>query len=571
MPDHDDTSLPNAGNLQFVESEQPVPQGVLPADLQPRPITGEQVSHWLGRIFACNPLYLVSAALLLYSFYLVSADPNFLRAELPQLWFKLSSLQLYEIVLVVTAIFLAGRAVWYDSTLLVGLENLLLLVPFILVSQAALIDTRLVWILCGAAGLLAALRLGILKRFVAQLNFPPRVLGIGMVMLVVNAALPVIYRLLHESKVGTRADWGSAYETNQYAWWLVGPALCALMSLVPSGRNSGKLWPQRGWLPLVFFFLWLVGTGVHLYCLGYVYDFALRPELLAPAVWMLCWMVYRRLLCLTPDLEPTLKKPLWMLPVLATLLATPQPEKQVFLTLTVLNVGIYGGMYRQQRAPMVFHLLLISLVALIGGLPETWGLRLTAQFSREMAVGAGVALYLVTCAALSRNPKLGILGAITSGVVVGVLLQGADAVHWALQAGLVFLLLHSLRWSESREEGTGLVRWGISLAWVAHSFVWAHAFGAGWHACTTAAPVIGVVLAVRWLQGQWGPVAVPVAALLVVLSTPFHLATTQLKSAPAAVLAVIGSFVLFGLGTLAAVMRHKWENSRIVSAKSRSL
>jgi hypothetical protein len=93
-------------------------------------------------------------------------------------------------------------------------------------------------------------------------------------------------------------------------------------------------------------------------------------------------------------------------------------------------------------------------------------------------------------------------------------------------------------------------------------------YGAGWHACTMAAPVIGVVLAARWLQGQWGPMAVRVAALLVVLSTPFHLATTQLKSAPAAVLAVIGSFVLFGLGTLAAITRHKWERETAKSLTS---
>jgi hypothetical protein len=554
MPDQDDHSKD-----ANVHVEASIPPIAPVAQLDVGPVTGDQVSHWLRQLFACNPLYLVSAALLLYSFYLVSADPNFLRAEVSQLWFKLCSLQLYEIVLVLTAIFLAGRAVWYDSTLLVGLENLFLLVPFILVSQAALIDTRMVWVLCGAAGLLAVFRLGILKRFIAQLNFPPRVLGIGVVMLVVNAALPVIYRVLHESKFGTKPDWGNAYETNQYVWWLVVPALCALMSLVPLGLNSGKLWPQRGWLPLGFFSLWLLGTGVHLYCLGYVYDFALRPELLAPALWMLCWMVYRRLVRLLPNLEPALKKALWALPLLATLLATPQMDKQVFLVLTVLDVAIYAWIYRHQRAPMAFHLLLISLCGLIGGMPENWGLRLTAQFSQNKAVAAAAALYLVTCAALSRNPKLGILGAAVSAAAVGFLLNRADTIHWALQAGLVFLLLHSLRWTESLKEGTGLVRWGVALAWVVHSFVWAHLYGAGWKTCIIAVPVIGVVLAVRWLQGQWVPLAVPVAALLVVLSTPFDLATTQAKSAPAAVLAVIGSFVLFGLGTLVAVTRHKWE------------
>src|SRR5690349_11817644 len=101
----------------------------------------------LKQLLACNPWYLLSAALLLYSFYLISADQTFLHNEKQQLTFNLGSIQLYELVLVLTAIFLAFRAVWYDSTLLVGLENLLVLVPFILISQAALIEEKLVWFL----------------------------------------------------------------------------------------------------------------------------------------------------------------------------------------------------------------------------------------------------------------------------------------------------------------------------------------------------------------------------------------------------------------------------------------
>ena len=34
------------------------------------------------------------------------------------------------------------------------------------------------------------------------------------------------------------------------------------------------------WFVRILF--WLIGTGVHLYCLGYVYDFKLRREQLAP-------------------------------------------------------------------------------------------------------------------------------------------------------------------------------------------------------------------------------------------------------------------------------------------------
>lgn len=186
----------------------------------PQPnLTWEQ----LQRFWDCNPLYLVSAALLLYSLYLVAADTNFLKTDIARLVFNLGSLQVYEIVVVVTAIWLARRAIWYDSTLLAALDNLLVFVPFILLSEAALIDSRLIWILSAAAGLVAFARLGALRRFIRELNFPSRLLAIGTLFLAVNAILPAVYRVLHQSKIGTLPDFGAAYETNQYVWWLLLP------------------------------------------------------------------------------------------------------------------------------------------------------------------------------------------------------------------------------------------------------------------------------------------------------------------------------------------------------------
>src|SRR5262249_11442017 len=90
---------------------------------------------WVRRFLACNPFYLVSAALLLYGFHRVSADSSFLSKELSQLFFNFSALQVYELLLVTTAIVLARRTIWYDSTLLAGLESLFVFVPFILVTQ----------------------------------------------------------------------------------------------------------------------------------------------------------------------------------------------------------------------------------------------------------------------------------------------------------------------------------------------------------------------------------------------------------------------------------------------------
>ena len=67
---------------------------------------------------------------------------------------------------------------------LVGLENLLLLVPFILLTQAALLPNKeMIWAMSIIGGLMAVLRLGSLKWLIANLNFPPRLLWIGFGML----------------------------------------------------------------------------------------------------------------------------------------------------------------------------------------------------------------------------------------------------------------------------------------------------------------------------------------------------------------------------------------------------
>ncbi|MDB6020073.1 MAG: hypothetical protein JWR19_4562, partial [Pedosphaera sp.] len=129
-------------------------------------------SYWVKKLLVCNPFYLVSAAVLLYGFYLVSMDADFPGKELAGLAFNFGSLQFYEILLVVTAVFLARRSIWYDSNLLIFLENLLVLVPFILISQAALLYPGVVWTVCLVAGAMTLLRFGGLKCFYTKLNLP---------------------------------------------------------------------------------------------------------------------------------------------------------------------------------------------------------------------------------------------------------------------------------------------------------------------------------------------------------------------------------------------------------------
>src|SRR5437867_848658 len=121
-------------------------------------LSGPTFANFFRRFLSCNPLYLVSAGLLLYGINRLSSGPPVAGAEPAQITFNFAALFLYEVLLVWTAIVLARRAIWYDSLLLVGLENLFVLVPFSLVSRAAQLDEPLARKMCVAAVLFAVLK-----------------------------------------------------------------------------------------------------------------------------------------------------------------------------------------------------------------------------------------------------------------------------------------------------------------------------------------------------------------------------------------------------------------------------
>ena len=522
------------------------------------------ISHWLKRLLACNPFYLVSAALLLFGMYRVSIDPNFLRTEVVQLVFNFTSLQFYELLLIGTAIVLARRNIWYDSTLLLVLDNLLVFVPFMLINQAALIEQRTVWVLCIFTALLAVGRWSAAGGWVSGFKLSPRLLAGGAVVLTANAALVIAYRIFQETKAGKWIASGAAYEMNEASWlWLL-PTLCALANLLPCPREYGKLLVQRRWFPVSLFLVWIAGTSVHLYALGYIYDFPLRRELAAPALCVLAWTLRFRLRDFVIAPAPALQTARLALPLLTSLVAVGVEGRQVFFALMLVNaLGFLGVVIAERDNRLARHLLFASLSLLVASLPPEWAMRIGVEFSRAKSVDLASAAYLLLYAALSRNPKIALPGAFAAALVVGAL-RGphGDVTHWAAQTGFLFFLLHSLRWRDYEHPGATGVRIFMASMWVAHSFVWAHIGQMSWQPFAMA----GVVLVMWWLRRfvfrNWSSVALPIAAVLVALSGPVNFTCVKLQSAPMGVLAVAGSFLFFAIGTMLALTKHRWQKPK---------
>jgi len=545
-----------------INAATPDPQ--TPPILRPPPVVyvppGHPPMYWVKRLLACNPFYLISAALLLFGMYRTSVDKNFLPTEVGQLVFNFSSLQFYELLLVVTAVVLARRCIWYDSTLLIVLENLFVLVPFFLISQAALIDQNITGLLCGVAALLAIGRFSAGRRWITPLKFSPQLSTAGGVVLAMNAVLPMIYRHLHETKFGTKLAAGSAYEMNEWSWLVLVPLLCTLPLILPRPQTNGELVVQRRWFSIGLVLLWLTGSGVHLYSLGYIYDFDLRRELLAPALCALAWVIHFRLKDFVDEPDERMQTTTLILPTIVSLLAMGVEGSNVFFGLMALNaVVLIGFFFLQPDNRVARQLLCVIIGILVTAIPAGWTTTATSHVDRSRLIGIVSVTYLLVAAAFSRNPKVGIAGMIAAAVAGGALrVNHTDCGHWAMQAGMVFLLLHSLRWNDGEHQGAGVVRTGTALLWMLHSFIWVHAGAAIWHPALMALILLAGYSVWTFLTDDWAPRIVPVASAVVALSGPVSLAVTKTQTAPTGVLAIVGSFGLFAVGTAAALTKHRW-------------
>lgn len=541
-------------------------EGELPSATQssapvvPVPAKDRPVIPWLKCLLACNPFYLVSAALLLLGMYLVSEDTDFLSRESLQLIFNFGSIQLYELLLVGVAIVLARRSIWYDATFLLVLENVLVLVPFLLISQAALIEEWTVWVLCLAAALAAAGRTGAAQRWFSELRLSRRLLVCGLDVLLVNATLPVVYRFLHQTKFGTRLSWGPAFEMNQLSWlWLL-PALCALGLVLPPPRADGPRLVQSRWFPYGLFTLWIACTGVHLWSLGYVYDFSLRRELLAPALWVLSWVAFLRRKDFLASPAPGWRAVLLSAPLVVSLLAAGVDGSTVFLVLCLLNAlgfGLETVIDRDWRVAL--QLLFASVALVFAGMPAGLSHPANLSFHGGRFLGLAVLTYVLLAAVLSRNPKLGVLGAMAAGIAAAVLWSGQTGGPYAAgQAGAAFLIIHSLRWRDSEHEGARGVRLIALVTWLLLTPAWIHAGAACWLPMFPAGLVLGSYTVALVIRRRWLLPMVPVVALLVGGYGPANLAATRLQEVPAGVTAIAASFVLFAAGTVVALTKPRW-------------
>ena len=499
--------------------------------------------RWLWRLLACNPFYIVSAMLLLYSMRCLSLDQSVFKEEASQLFFNVSSFHFYELLLVSTSIFLARRKIWYDSALLAGLENMFLFVPFILVSQALLLDDRFAFELCLAGSVLAGVRVGALKRHIASINLPARLMMIGAFLLCLNLGLPVATRWLHKAVSWPIWD-GRGMVVNRVEWFLTMP-LAVVLALVLPRKNSGPMegFYSRRFFPLLALGLWICGTGAHIYCIGYVYNIPWRISLVAPAVWMAAWVLWKRrddLDFLPRYFAGHLERLLLFTPPIALAIVGWDNNWRMFAALAGLNVAAYGTLAALRRDKTSFHLCLASVALVICSLPREWLRLLHFELALPGIFWGSLLTYTVLSSLFSRDPRHGLLSGLAIPMWIGLFIPTytETVFHFSSQAAFVFFLLHSLRWEDRKHPGVNTARWLVGCTWLLHSTTWLmsdHLTGA-LATFLAGLSVLVVYFAARFFFGFWGPRAVPYLALAVMALPAIGGLVKLLISAPAGVL-----------------------------------
>ena len=534
-------------------TDQPVPPEVRSPEPDEAPEFEIDLTRIAKSFLAGNPFYIASAVMLLYGISKVSHDARMDVAEEHQLVFNFTSLLCYEALLVVGAIGLARRHIWYDSTLLFGLENMFVFIPFILIGQAALIGTQFAWATCLAAFACALAKGGSIKRFIPELGLSWRLLACGFLFLTLNLSVPLYYREIIEDNAQA---W---HQLSPVIWLLVLPAMLGVVNLLASKPHS-KLWPEKPWIPSGLVLLWTIATTVHIRAVDYVDNIAYDISLSGPLCWVVAWSLSRRVQDFVSEPSLQWRNKLLHLPLFAPLLALSRIE--VFFALQAANVVLYGYQWWVgRRSGELARLIVLSAMASVASMPEgavSWA---WPEFTRSTWLVVCVSAQFLTLALMKREPKFGIIASVAAGVVTAMYMDRGPLVGYLpLQVAMVFALVHSLLWRDEDHPGAVIVRRFITACWVIYS---GGMLFAGTPELVTlimgAASVLIVAACLRrWLTGEWGPWSVLAGAATLVVLQAGRQGLGFLRDVPEGLLTVLGAFALFAAGTILAVTKPRW-------------
>jgi len=161
----------------------------------------------------------------------------------------------------------------------------------------------------------------------------------------------------------------------------------------------------------------------------------------------------------------------------------------------------------------------------------------------------------------SRNPRVAVFAALAlAGFSFGF---APNLSHCAIQAALVSLLAHSLRWDDQAHRGATMLRTVTGVLWILISCSWLFdpVQPARLLVDSAATLLLFIYLLRAIMFRNHKNLFIPICAGVVLLSEPTMISARWLEKESAGMVAIVASFLLFALGSVAAFSKPKWWRS----------
>src|SRR3954471_8237642 len=371
-------------------------------------------------VMVCNPLLLLSPMCLLYGIYRAVVAPNLFATDTANTIFNFVTLACYVLMVCVTSTLLARRGIIPDTVMLLLLNGLLFVAPFILIAHGVFLEGHLAMAL-GILGIaMSKGQLEILKRRLPESFISPQLMIGAALVLMVNFAAPLLFR--HGLENDNEA-WG---RTSDYAWYLVLPLLAAWLNALPNRTMFDSIW-ARPWFASLIYGLWLIGTCVELWTVAYVDDRQLHSFQFTVALWVVAWTAFRRANMFETVCAERIQK---FAPICAILIpgigALLGLDLRISALLYLLNLPLLGLVVG--RLP-VFAFGGISLVGALCCMPENWIAQLSPLLTRGDFIAVLFGAVTLGAIGMIRDARAGIVTALGIGIFSGVCgLSGAASL-----------------------------------------------------------------------------------------------------------------------------------------------
>lgn len=491
----------------------------------------------LATVMVCNPLLLLSPMFLLYGIYKAVTAPALFVDDTSNTLFNFIALALYVLAVCVTATLLARKRIIADATMLLLLQALLFVSPFILIAHGVFIDNHMA-VALGSFGMASGLaQLEILrKRLPGYSSTIPLNLG-GALILAANFFAPILFRRGLENNNDTWEVSGF------YAWTFGLPLLVAWLNLIPLRSDSANPAPwTKPWFPLLTYFLWLGGTAVQLWTVSYVDDRSLRFSQFTIALWVLAWTAFRQRNAFPARCANGLQN---LAPAAALCLpvagAISGLELDLAAMLFALNLPILW--LARGRLPILAY----SAASFIGALccmPMNWIQVILPQATRIEFIALTLAITFIGAMAPIRDSRAGLLGSLA----VGILLAGAEfSGVFAFNVALLFLFTHQLRWERMDAPERRFLTL-MSAIWITSSVLLSLENSPYTHIPPFIATIVATLALRHGAQGHAISLIPPIASICVLCIRPIFWMAYQILHAPSGILPILAGFVLLAAG-----------------------